>query len=205
MPAERRGRVLIVSDQDDAVEAIRARASHDVDIVVARDSESAQHPIASPAPIHGAIVHRDAMVVVPALRRRRPGVPVLMVSRVFSRAAANRAVQMGTSYTTLPLEPVCVERILEHANVAAILDGLVDPNLLGAVRTALDLTPRQGVVLGLRLVGFQRKEVAKRLAISVDTVDEHFEKIKLKAHVHHVDEIVRRYHRGEPLCLDRLE
>ena len=182
-------RVLVVDDHAVLRAGIRARLAGEPDIAVVAEAATCEEAIEQTRTLHPDVVLLDLLLpprggceAIPDLVRHSPGSRVLIVSSQASPASVRRALSAGaTGYVS--------KRVTERELLAAIRQvaagtGYLEPEL--GARLVNDPSPaleplsvREREVMQLLALGYTNQEIAKRLCISVRTVDTH------RAHIMH--------------------
>ena len=108
------------------------------------------------------------------IRRKWPGVPVLVVSSHTDPQTVRLALSRGATEFVSKAEPAA--RIVESIQAALAREGAADPAAAGAAR-ARSLTPRQCEVVDLLHQGLTNKVIARKLGLSDNTVRRHVQDI----------------------------
>src|SRR4051812_40890047 len=136
-----------------------------------------------------------------AVRERRPGTPILVLSQYVEERYATDLIGGGAEGVGYLLK----ERVADVAEfvgavrrVAAggtVIDSEVIAQLLGRRRKGdplESLTPREGEVLGLMAEGLSNAAVARKLVVTDGAVEKHISNIFLKLGLQHDDTTHRR-------------
>ena len=145
-------------------------------------------PVVALVPVDGAGAGAGCLRIA-TLREGRPWLRVLAVFRTLDAPAMNRLIAAGADAFVgagTPAEEVC-------ASVIALANG-VSP-APSAARSADDdlgigLTPREAEVLRFLSAGFSNKEVARRLSLSVRTVETHRLNLRRKTQTGRLKDLV---------------
>jgi DNA-binding NarL/FixJ family response regulator len=183
--------VLICDDHALLRAGLRSRLEREPDISVLAEAATAEQALATTRAVHPDVVLLDLLMprktgyeVIPDLVLGTPGSRVLVVSAQATPSWVRRALSAGAA-GYLP------KRASDRELVAAIRqvaggDGYVDPDLgaklvVDAALPALaPLSDRERDVLHLLALGYTNQEIARRMFISVRTVDTHRAHIMLK-------------------------
>ena len=146
-------------------------------------------PAVALVPVDGARAEVGCTRIT-ALREGRPWLRVLAVVRTLDASAMNRLIVAGADAfvgTGTPAEEVCASVITlatgaRPAPAAASRDAAEDP--------AFGLTPREAEVLRFLSAGFSNKEVARRLSLSVRTVETHRLNLRRKTQTGRLKDLV---------------
>jgi DNA-binding NarL/FixJ family response regulator len=119
----------------------------------------------------------DSLAALEVLREVRPTVPFIIVTGVLIGAQAGAAIRAGA-------EDLILKTYLRGLEASI-------SNALAARRPLHALTDRQIQVLKLVAEGHRTREVAKRLGLSVKTVESHRSEIMKRLRIHDVVSLVR--------------
>ncbi|ACL60196.1 response regulator transcription factor [Methylobacterium nodulans] len=187
-------RVLIIDEPPDLGAVFRATLEHHPDLRTVDETDLR-------AGLEGAPLDGVALVFAPergasaiaALRERHPRLKVLVAFLAADAAALARLAEAGAdafvARTAAPRE-VC-------AAILALARGLPlgggTPDLTGQedVAASLGLTPREAEVLRFLSAGFSNKEVARRLTVSVRTVETHRLNLRRKTKTGRLKDLVQ--------------
>jgi DNA-binding NarL/FixJ family response regulator len=176
--------VLIVDDHELLRVGLRARLEREPEIAVVGEAESAERAVAMARLLQPQLILLDLLMprksgyeALPELAEAAPGAKILVVSSQASPSAVRRALASGAA-GYLP------KRASDRELVAAIRllsngGGYVEPELGAKLVTpgsssALDpLSERERDVVCLIALGYTNQEIAKKLFISVRTIDTH--------------------------------
>lgn len=144
-------------------------------------------PAVALVPVHGARIEAGCGRIA-ALRDGRPWLRVLAVFRTLDAQAMNRLIAAGVDAFVgagAPAEEVC-------ASVLALATGAAPaPTARPAAEDAsIGLTPREAEVLRFLSAGFSNKEVARRLSLSVRTVETHRLNLRRKTQTGRLKDLV---------------
>ena len=177
-------RVLIMDDSGDDAQLIRQELRQSsLSTVVARvDSEETFiSAVRNFAP--DVVLSDDSMApfntraALTVLRRIRPGIPVILVTDSLSTENSVALLRAGA------------EGLISKENLSQLPVAIADAVQL---RRPLDrLTPRQVEVFRLVTAGCRTKEIARRLKLSVKTVESHRGEIMKRLGIHDVVGLVR--------------
>jgi DNA-binding NarL/FixJ family response regulator len=183
--------VLICDDHELLRAGMRSRLQREPDIGVVGEAGTAEQALASARVLHPDIVLLDLLMprtsgydVIPDIVRHAPGSRVLVVSSQAAPSWVRRALSAGAA-GYLPKRASDRELLAAIRRIAGG-EGYVDPALgaLLVVDAALPalapLSERERDVLHLLALGYLNQEIARRLFISVRTVDTHRAHIMLK-------------------------
>jgi DNA-binding NarL/FixJ family response regulator len=136
------------------------------------------------------------------LKRLLPATQILMFTVYDDSEQIFRALEAGASGYLLKRssEAVLLNALREVKSGGAPMTGDIARRVVESFRKpapaankTADLTPREDEVIKLLAVGLAAKEIASRLAISVDTVNVHLKHIYEKLHVRSRIEAVIKY------------
>ncbi len=119
----------------------------------------------------------DSRAALAVLREVRPTVPFIIVTGALIAAQAGTAIRAGAEDLILKTHMRGLEASIRNA--------------LAARRPLHALTERQIEVLKLVTEGHRTREVAKRLGLSIKTVESHRSEIMKRLHIHDVVSLVR--------------
>lgn len=119
----------------------------------------------------------DSRAALAVLREVRPTVPFIIVTGALIAAQAGTAIRAGAEDLILKTHMRGLEASIRNA--------------LAARRPLHALTERQIEVLKLVTEGHRTREVAKRLGLSIKTVESHRSEIMKRLHLHDVVSLVR--------------
>jgi DNA-binding NarL/FixJ family response regulator len=177
-------RVLLLEDN----EADAALISHELQragmrILLARvdSAESFTAALKSFAPdvvlSDHSLAQFDSRAALEVLREVRPTVPFIIVSGALVGAQAGAAIRAGA------------EDLIAKSQMRGLEASIT--NAIAARRPLHALTERQIQVLKLVAEGHRTREVAKRLGLSIKTVESHRSEIMKRLHIHDVVSLVR--------------
>jgi DNA-binding NarL/FixJ family response regulator len=119
----------------------------------------------------------DSLAALEALREVRPTVPFIIITGALIAAQAGVAIRAGAEDLILKTYMRGLEASITNA--------------LAARRPLHALTERQIQVLKLVAEGHRTRDVAKRLGLSIKTVESHRSEIMKRLHIHDVVSLVR--------------
>jgi DNA-binding NarL/FixJ family response regulator len=119
----------------------------------------------------------DSRAALEVLREVRPTVPFIIVTGALIGAQAGAAIRAGAEDLILKTHMGGLEASISNA--------------LAARRPLHALTERQIEVLKLVTEGHRTRDVAKRLGLSIKTVESHRSEIMKRLHIHDVVSLVR--------------
>ena len=119
----------------------------------------------------------DSLAALEALREVRPTVPFIIITGALIGAQAGVAIRAGAEDLILKTYMRGLEASITNA--------------LAARRPLHALTERQIQVLKLVAEGHRTRDVAKRLGLSIKTVESHRSEIMKRLHIHDVVSLVR--------------
>ncbi|MFJ7437751.1 response regulator transcription factor [Methylorubrum thiocyanatum] len=146
-------------------------------------------PAVALVPVSGARIEASCGRIA-ALRDGRPWLRVLAVFRTLDAAAMNRLLAAGVDAfvgSATPTEEVCAS-VLTLATGIASDPSLPDPSPVADASAGL--TPREAEVLRFLSAGFSNKEVARRLSLSVRTVETHRLNLRRKTQTGRLKDLV---------------
>ena len=146
-------------------------------------------PAVALVPVSGARIEASCGRIA-ALRDGRPWLRVLAVFRTLDAAAMNRLLAAGVDAfvgSATPTEEVCAS-VLTLATGIASDPSLPDPSPVADASAGL--TPREAEVLRFLSAGFSHKEVARRLSLSVRTVETHRLNLRRKTQTGRLKDLV---------------
>ncbi|KQQ30646.1 LuxR family transcriptional regulator [Methylobacterium sp. Leaf123] len=185
---------LLIVDEPSGLDArMRAELEHAPSLrTIGEDDLARGGPVPAVAlvPVDGARAEAGCARIA-ALRDGRPWLRVLAVFRTLDALAMNRLIAAGADAFVgcgTPAEEVC-------ASVLALAKGAApSPESSSARPTAEDpaigLTPREAEVLRFLSAGFSNKEVARRLSLSVRTVETHRLNLRRKTQTGRLKDLV---------------
>ncbi|MER2253377.1 response regulator transcription factor [Methylorubrum podarium] len=143
-------------------------------------------PAVALVPVDGARTEAGCARIA-GLREGRPWLRVLAVFRSLDAPAMNRLIAAGADAFVgagTPAEEVC-------ASVLALAKGVSPATPCSATEDlAIGLTPREAEVLRFLSAGFSNKEVARRLSLSVRTVETHRLNLRRKTQTGRLKDLV---------------
>lgn len=143
-------------------------------------------PAVALVPVDGARTEAGCARIA-GLREGRPWLRVLAVFRSLDAPAMNRLIAAGADAFVgagTPAEEVC-------ASVLALAKGVSPATPCSAAEDlAIGLTPREAEVLRFLSAGFSNKEVARRLSLSVRTVETHRLNLRRKTQTGRLKDLV---------------
>jgi DNA-binding NarL/FixJ family response regulator len=119
----------------------------------------------------------DSRAALELLRELRPAVPFIIITGALMGAQVGAAIRAGAEDLILKTHLRGLEASINNA--------------LAARRQLLALTERQIQVLKLVTEGHRTREVAKRLGLSIKTVESHRSEIMKRLRIHDVVSLVR--------------
>jgi DNA-binding NarL/FixJ family response regulator len=119
----------------------------------------------------------NSRAALEVLREVRPTVPFIIVTGALVAAQAGAAIRAGA------------EDLISKTHLGGLEASI--SNALAARRPLHALTDRQIQVLKLVTEGHRTREVAKRLGLSIKTVESHRSEIMKRLHMHDVVSLVR--------------
>ena len=190
--ASRAVALLIVDEAAGLDDRLRAGLEHAPALRTIGEDDLVQGgpvPAVALVPVDGAGAEAGC-VRIATLREGRPWLRVLALFRTLDAPAMNRLIAAGADAFVgagTPAEEVC-------ASVLALANG-VSP-APSAARSAdedvgIGLTPREAEVLRFLSAGFSNKEVARRLSLSVRTVETHRLNLRRKTQTGRLKDLVK--------------
>lgn len=158
---QRSGMKILVTQVDSAESLTAAIKSFGPDVVLSDHS----------------LAHFDSRAAQEVLRDVRPTVPFIIITGALVGGRAGAAIRAGAEDVVLKNSPRGLE--------ASII------NAISARRPLHALTDRQIEVLKLVAEGHRTREIAKRLGLSVKTVESHRGEIMKRLYIHDVVSLVR--------------
>jgi DNA-binding NarL/FixJ family response regulator len=158
---ERSGMRILLTRVDSAESFTAALKSFAPDVVVADHS----------------LARLDSRAALKIQREVRPTVPFIIITGALAGGHAGAAIRAGAEDVIFKMYPTGIEASISKA--------------LAVRRPLRSLTERQIQVLKLISEGLRTREVAKRLGLSVKTVESHRGGIMKRLHIHDVVSLVR--------------
>ncbi|MCJ2045431.1 response regulator transcription factor [Methylobacterium sp. J-078] len=185
--------VLVVDEPCELEPTLRAVLEHEPRLQTVGEADllpGAGAPARSVALVFvGAEAGAATLSRIATLKGRRPGVTVLVAFDVLRADLLARLVQAGAD--------AFVARSAAPRDVCTAILGLAanqEPQLTAAPRpdatTADGLTPREAEILRFLSAGFSNKEVARRLSLSVRTVETHRLNLRRKTQTGRLKDLV---------------
>ncbi|MFE1601403.1 helix-turn-helix transcriptional regulator [Methylobacterium sp. ID0610] len=187
-------KVLIVDEPADLGAAFQATLEHHPELRTVSESDLR-------AGIEASLQGGVALVFAPecgaaaiaALRAHHPGLKVLVAFLAADAALLGDWVAAGAdafvARTAAPHE-ICAA-IIGLARGVPLCDGAPDLTAAEEVAASLGLTPREAEVLRFLSAGFSNKEVARRLTVSVRTVETHRLNLRRKTKTGRLKDLVQ--------------
>jgi len=176
-------KLLVVDDQALVREGIAALlASHDPEAVILQASDAAEGlALVSGHPDLAAVfldlaMPGGGMPVIGEFGRRRPDVPVIVLTATDDPVKARQAFELGAlGFVTKSASP---QTLLAALRLVLAGETFVPSLVLrgapeGGARQADGLTPRQAEVLGYLGLGLSNKQIARRMGTSEKTIKAH--------------------------------
>jgi DNA-binding NarL/FixJ family response regulator len=177
-------RILLVDDHRLLRAGIRSRLEGERDILVAGEADSAESAVLVARKVQPDLVLLDLLLprksgydAIPELAVAAPSAKILIVSSLTSPSAVRRALSAGAA-GYLP-KRASDRDLLAAIRLIAEGSGYVDPDL-GAKLVNPDDSPaleplseRERDIVHLLALGYTNQEIARKLFISVRTVDTH--------------------------------
>ena len=187
---------LLIVDEPSGLDArMRAELEHAPALrTIGEDDLARGGPVPAVAlvPVDGAGAEAGCARIA-ALREGRPWLRVLAVFRTLDASAMNRLIAAGADAFVgcgTPADEVC-------ASVLALAKGAPPTPSAAAASAcpptedpAIGLTPREAEVLRFLSAGFSYKEVARRLSLSVRTVETHRLNLRRKTQTGRLKDLV---------------
>jgi DNA-binding NarL/FixJ family response regulator len=177
-------RVLIVDDHELLRAGLRSRLEGETDIAVVGEADSGERAIVVARSVQPDLILLDLLLprkngydVIPQLSAVAPQAKVLVVSSQAAPSSVRRALSAGAA-GYVPKRSSARE-LLAAIHFVANGAGYVEPDLgaqlvVPSGASALEpLSERERDVLHLLALGYTNQEIAKKLFISVRTVDTH--------------------------------
>ncbi|HEX9085598.1 MAG TPA: response regulator transcription factor [Gemmatimonadaceae bacterium] len=158
---ERSGKRILVTQVDSAESFTAALKSFAPDVVLSDHS----------------LGHFDSRAALEVLREVLPTVPLIVITGALVGGQAGATIRAGAEDVILKMYTRGLEATISNA--------------LAARRPLLALTDRQIQVLKLVTEGHRTREVAKRLGLSIKTVESHRTEIMKRLRIHNVVSLVR--------------
>lgn len=186
---------LLIVDEPAGLDArMRAELEHAPALrTIGEDDLARGGPVPAVAliPVDGAAEAGCARIA--ALRDGRPWLRVLAVFRTLDAPAMNRLIAAGADAFVgcgTPADEVCAS-VLALAQGASPAPSAASPSARpSAEDPAIGLTPREAEVLRFLSAGFSNKEVARRLSLSVRTVETHRLNLRRKTQTGRLKDLV---------------
>jgi DNA-binding NarL/FixJ family response regulator len=177
-------RILLVDDHQLLRAGLRSRLEGERDIVVAGEAHSAESAVLMARKVQPDLVLLDLLLprrsgydAIPELAVAAPSAKILIVSSLTAPSAVRRALSAGAD-GYLP-KRASDRDLLAAIRLIAEGSGYVDPDL-GAKLVNPDGSPalqplseRERDIVHLLALGYTNQEIARKLFISVRTVDTH--------------------------------
>lgn len=125
------------------------------------------------------------------LREGRPALRVLVVFKALDATDIRRLIEAGADAFVgrgAPAREVCSAIVALAGGLAPLVDGPAAHD--GEAPDSLGLTPREAEVLRFLSAGFSNKEVARRLSLSVRTVETHRLNLRRKTQTGRLKDLV---------------
>jgi len=183
--------LLIVDEPSGLDERMRAELEHAPALrTIGEDDLARGGPVPAVAlvPVDGARAEAGCARIA-ALRDGRPWLRVLAVFRTLDAPAMNRLIAAGADAFIgcgTPADEVCAS-VLALAKGTSPASSSARP---AAEDSAIGLTPREAEVLRFLSAGFSNKEVARRLSLSVRTVETHRLNLRRKTQTGRLKDLV---------------
>ncbi len=185
--------VLIVDEPQDLCPTVRATLEHLPELQTVHEADLDE---ASPECVVALVFIderrvADGLAQIGALKERQPRLRVLAAFQALTGSDLGALLAVGT-------DAVVARSGSPHELCAAILALAAGQDCLSAPRgelqpetgEALGLTPREAEVLRFLSAGFSNKEVARRLALSVRTVETHRLNLRRKTQTGRLKDLV---------------
>jgi DNA-binding NarL/FixJ family response regulator len=177
-------RVLIVDDHELLRAALRSRLERENGVTVVGDAGSAEKAVVAARALQPDLILLDLLLprkngydVIPELAEVAPNAKVLVVSSQAAPSSVRRALSAGAA-GYVPKRS-SADELLAAIRLVANGGGYVEPGLGAQLvvpngSPALEpLSDRERDILHLLALGYTNQEIAKKLFISVRTVDTH--------------------------------
>lgn len=190
--ASRAVALLIVDEAAGLDDRLRAGLEHAPALRTIGEDDLVQGgpvPVVALVPVDGARAEAGC-VRIATLRGGRPWLRVLAVFRTLDAPAMNRLIAAGADAFVgagTPAEEVCASVLALANRVSAA------PSAVRSAHedTGIGLTPREAEVLRFLSAGFSNKEVARRLSLSVRTVETHRLNLRRKTQTGRLKDLVK--------------
>lgn len=188
--------VLIIDEPDALETTLRATLEHEPALHTFGESDLARGDAITETDIVALVFIRDALIDaatarIAGLKERRPRLRILVAFQALGGDGLRRLLDAGADAfvaRSAPPRDVCAI-ILSLARsqmpVAAMSDGASR-----AAENADSLTPREAEILRFLSAGFSNKEVARRLSLSVRTVETHRLNLRRKTQTGRLKDLV---------------
>lgn len=217
-------RVMLVEDHAVVREGLKALLQAEKDIVIVGEAESGEDVLEIAARTNPQVVVMDLRLkkmsgveATRALRESFPGLKVIVLSMYDEEDMVMRALRAGAAGYVLKKAGVAelVKAIRFVAQGEAYLDPVIARRLVdrlqkegaagerGKTKEGPELTPREQEILLLIAQGLTNVEIARRLYISVKTVQTHRANLMQKLGVHDRVELVKYAFKSGLLSLER--
>lgn len=187
--------VLIVDEPTGLDARMRAGLEHAPALRTIGEEEISR---GGPAPVV-ALVAVDGMRTeagcarIAALRAGRPWLRVLAVFRALDASAMHRLIAAGADAFVgagTPADEVCASVFTLAETAPSPVPRAAAPDTAAPVADSTGLTPREAEVLRFLSAGFSNKEVARRLSLSVRTVETHRLNLRRKTQTGRLKDLV---------------
>ena len=193
-------RVLLVDDHRMVADALSEVLAANEDIELLGTASRASEAIAMAAALRPDVVlmdyqlpDQDGVAATRAIKEKRPGTRVVMLTSFDEDAILVAAIEAGCSgFVT---KQGALEEVVAAVRLAGAGEAVVSPDMLARLLPHLHrvrvgdgsmgpLTPREREVLELLAEGISNRAIAERLVLSVNTVRNHVQSVlsKLGAH-----------------------
>lgn len=196
-----RTRVLVVEDHTVVRQGLRAMLEAERDLEVCGEAGDGISAVEQAGRLRPDVVLLDMSLpgqhgidAAKAIKEKSPSTAILVLSMYASRDHVRPAVRAGASGYLL--KGAGVADVVAGIRAVAKGDRFFSPSVAafteaGAQREENDLTPREQEVLRMVSDGCSSQEIAKKLDLSVKTVEGHRSRIMVKLDVSNVAELVR--------------
>ncbi|CAO4138878.1 response regulator transcription factor [Methylorubrum extorquens] len=187
---------LLIVDEPSGLDArMRAELEHAPALrTIGEDDLARGGPVPAVAlvPVDGAGAEAGCARIV-ALREGRPWLRVLAVFRTLDASAMHRLIAAGADAFVgcgTPADEVCASVLALAKGASSAPSAASSSACPPAEDPAIGLTPREAEVLRFLSAGFSNKEVARRLSLSVRTVETHRLNLRRKTQTGRLKDLV---------------
>lgn len=187
---------LLIVDEPSGLDArMRAELEHAPALrTIGEDDLARGGPVPAVAlvPVDGARAEAGCARIA-ALRDGRPWLRVLAVFRTLDAPAMNRLIAAGADAFVgcgTPADEVCASVLALAKGASPAPSAASSSACPSAEEPVIGLTPREAEVLRFLSAGFSNKEVARRLSLSVRTVETHRLNLRRKTQTGRLKDLV---------------